>query len=357
MISIAEAQYLILQKTEVLQSEEVQLLHGLGRVSTEDIYAPWDMPNVDNSAMDGYTFSHQSLQGNYLKVAGFLPAGKERSIPVNIGEAIKIMTGAPIPPGCDTVVPVENVELFEDGIRLTGDVRPGSHIRKKGENTKAGELIISAGTILGPQELGMIVSIGRTSQQVYRQPSVAIIATGDELVEAGVTPVAATKINSNSYSIAAQVMAAGANPLLLGVAMDNRDSTREKILNGLQADLVITTGGVSAGDRDCVKTVIEELGGEILFWKVDMKPGKPFAYALLNGKAVFALPGNPVAAMMTFEQFVRPALLKMMGHQRVLRPIVKATTTESFINNGDRPFMLLVPANLGAVPCVASNTA
>lgn len=341
MISIAEAQCLILQKTEALHSEEVSLLHGLGRVITEDIHAPWDMPSVDNSTMDGYAFSHEALQGNYLKVAGFLPAGKERTIPVNSGEAIKIMTGAPIPPGCDTVVPIENVELCDDGIRLTGDVRPGAHIRKKGENTKAGELVISAGTILGPQELAMIVSMGRNAQSVYRVPRVAILATGDELVEAGTTPVAATKINSNSYCIAAQVMAVGATPLLLGVARDNRESTREKILSGFQADLLITTGGVSAGDRDCVKDVIEELGGQILFWKVNMKPGKPFAFALVNGKAVFALPGNPVAAMMTFEQFVRPALLKMMGHERIFRPVVKATTTEVFANKGDRPQLML----------------
>lgn len=341
MISIAEAQCLILQQTVALQSEDVELLAGLGRVISEDIYAPWDMPAADNSAMDGYAFSHEALQGNFLKVTGFLPAGTERTVPVNAGEAIKIMTGAPIPPGCDTVVPIENVELVADGIKLKGNVSSGSHIRKKGENTREGDLLITSGTVLGPQELGMIVSIGKNSQSVYRTPTVAVIATGDELVDAGTTPDSATKINSNSYCIAAQVLESGATPVMLGIARDNRDSTREKIMAGLQADLIITSGGVSTGDRDYVKEVIEELGGEILFWKVNMKPGKPFAFALLNGKAIFALPGNPVAAMITFEQFVRPALLKMMGQQRIFRAIVKATVTEPFKNSSDRPQLIL----------------
>lgn len=341
MISIAEAQCLILQQTVALQSEDVESLDGLGRVISEDIYAPWDMPAADNSAMDGYAFSHEALQGNFLKVTGFLPAGTERTVPVNAGEAIKIMTGASIPPGCDTVVPIENVELVADGIKLTGNVSSGSHIRKKGENTREGELLITSGTVLGPQELGMIVSIGKNSQSVYCTPTVAVIATGDELVDAGTTPDSATKINSNSYCIAAQILESGATPVMLGIARDNRDSTREKIMAGLQADLIITSGGVSTGDRDYVKEVIEELGGEILFWKVNMKPGKPFAFALLNGKAIFALPGNPVAAMITFEQFVRPALLKMMGHQRIFRPVVKATVTEPFKNIGDRPQLIL----------------
>jgi len=341
MISIAEAQRLILQHTVALASEDVQLLDGLGRVISEDIHAPWDMPAADNSAMDGYAFSHQALQGNFLRVTGFLPAGKERTVPVNPGESIKIMTGAPLPPGCDSVVPIENVELVADGIRLTGEVSSGSHIRRKGENTKAGERVISSGSILGPQELAMIVSLGKTSQSIFRTPKVAIIATGDELVDAGAAPATATKINSNSYCIAAQVIEAGAIPLMLGIARDNRESTREKSMAGLDADLIVTSGGVSAGDRDYVKEVIEELGGKILFWKVNMKPGKPFAFALLNGKAIFALPGNPVAAMITFEQFVRPALLKMMGHQRIFRPVVKATVAETFKNSGDRPQLIL----------------
>lgn len=346
MISIAEAQSLILQQTSVLKTEEVPLLQGLGRIITSDIHSPWDLPSADNSAMDGYAFSHESLHGNYLKVTDFLPAGMERTVPVVAGETVKIMTGAHVPPGCDTVVPIEDVEEVKDGIRLKGEVRPGSHIRKKGENTRKGELVIASGTILGPQEIGMLVTMGKMDLPVYRIPRVAVIATGDELVEAGATPGAAAKINSNSYSIAAQIIEAGARPEIFGIAKDNRESTREKILDGLNADIVITSGGVSAGDRDYVKEVIQELGGEILFWKVNMKPGKPFAFAILNGKMIFALPGNPVSTMIAFELFVRPVLLKMMGHVRIFRPVVKATLTDHVRNKGDRPHLVFSKVTL-----------
>lgn len=341
MIDIAKAQRMILQQTAVLQSEEVQLLQALGRIVSEDILAAWDMPSVDNSAMDGYAFSHETLEGNRLKVTGFLPAGTERSVPVAPGEAIKIMTGAVIPPGCDTVVPIEDVEPADDGIKLMGNVRAGSHIRRRGEQVRAGERVVESGAMVRPQEVGMLISLGMTSLPVYRTPKVAVIATGDELVEAGSVPAAAAKINSNSYAIAAQVIEAGATPVMLGIARDSREATREMIRAGLQSDVIVTSGGVSVGDKDHVKEVIEELGGEILFWKVNMKPGKPFAFAILDGKPIFALPGNPVAAMIAFEQFVRPALLKMMGHVGIFRPRVKATVTEPFTNKGDRPHLVL----------------
>lgn len=356
MISIAEAQHLILQQPMVLQTENVQLLQGLGKIISEDIHAPWDMPSADNSAMDGYAFCYETLQGTYVKVTGFLPAGMEQTVSVLPGEAVKIMTGAPVPPGCDTVVPVEDVEEVKDGIRLRGEVRSGSHIRKKGENVRKGTRVIESGSVLAPQHLGMLVSMGRSTLPVYRVPTVAVIATGDELAEAGCIPGAATTINSNSYSIAAQIIEAGATPVMLGIARDNRESTREKILAGLQADLIITSGGVSAGDRDYVKEVIEELGGEILFWKVNMKPGKPFACARLNGKILCALPGNPVSAMIAFEQFVRPMLLKMMGHVRIFRPVVKATATELFRNKGDRPHLVLSKVGIDDGRYVAEST-
>jgi molybdopterin molybdotransferase len=341
MISIYEAQQVVLEKVAPLPCEEVDLLQGLGRIISEEIVARWDLPGVDNSAMDGYAFSHQALQSNYMNVIGFLPAGTERTVPVPPGKAIKIMTGAPLPAGCDTVVPIEDVEDLGDGIRLTTDVKPGAHVRRRGENVRAGERVIAAGTELSPLQIGLLTSLGRTGVSVYRRPKVAIIATGDELVEAGSVPDGATIVNSNSHSIATQVLEAGAEPLLLGIARDTREATREKILRGLDADVVITTGGVSVGDKDHVKEVIQELSAELLFWKVNVKPGKPTAFALLGGKPFFGLPGNPVAAMIAFEQFVRPALLKMMGHISVFRPVVKATSSDAFRNNGDRPHLVL----------------
>jgi molybdopterin molybdotransferase len=346
MISIEEARRVILQHMTLLQDEEVSLFQGLGRVINEDIHAPWDIPSADNSAMDGYAFSYAALQGNYLKVTGFLPAGVERSTPVVAGEAIKIMTGAPVPPGCDTVVPIEDVEVTVEGIRFKKNVKAGSHIRKKGDDVKTGERTIAAGTVLRPQEIGMLVSLGKTSAPVYRLPNVAVLATGDELMAAGSPPFPGKIINSNSYSIAAQIQEAGGNPVFLGIVDDDMDSTREKILTGLQSDFLITTGGVSVGDRDYVKEVIVSLGGEIKFWKVNMKPGKPFTFAWLNGKPVFALPGNPVSAMVGFELFVRPAILKMTGHTSIFRPEVKAEATEEFRNEGDRPHIVFARITL-----------
>lgn len=348
MISIKDAQNIILRHTPPLRDEEAPLLQGLGRIICEDVYAPWDIPATDKSAMDGYAFSRAGLRGNHLKVTAFLPAGSEIKVPVAAGEAVKIMTGAPIPPGCDTVIPIEEVAEFDEGVRLKGDCKIGAHIRKRGEDVQKNERCISAGTLLRPAEIGMLVSLGKTTARVYGRPEVAILATGDELVAAGSLPASGRTINSNSYGIAAQVAEAGGHPIILGIAPDDRKATADMILAGLQSDVIVTSGGVSVGDRDYVKDVIMSLGGEILFWKVNMKPGKPLMFAMLKGKPLFALPGNPVSAMVGFEQFVRPAMLNMMGHTRIFRPVVTATATEAFDNPGERPHLMLVRLALHA---------
>jgi molybdopterin molybdotransferase len=210
----------------------------------------------------------------------------------------------------------------------------------------ANDLVIATGSVLRPQEIGLLVSLGRTEASVYRKVRVAILATGDELLEAGATPLSGRIINSNSFSLAAQVLEAGGEPLLIGIAADTGKATREKIMEGLKADILITTGGVSVGDRDFVKESIQELGGKLFFWKVNMKPGKPLAFAMLEKTPVFALPGNPVATMVAFEMFVRPALLKMMGHSRIFRPVVRAMLTEQMKNSGDRPHLVRVQVTL-----------
>lgn len=339
-MTIEEAQRTILREIHKLSSEEVSLLQSLGRVIDEDVHAPWNIPAADNSAMDGYAFSHATLTGNVLKVIGFLPAGESRSVPVQPGEAIKIMTGAPIPPGCDTVVPVEDVREEGDTIRLIGGARAGDHVRRRGEDVREGDCVISSGSVLRPQEIGMLISLGRTTVPVIRRARVAILATGDELLEPGVPPEPGKLINSNSHSQASQVIDAGAEPVLIGIAPDNLEATREKILTGLQADILITTGGVSVGARDFVKDAILALGGEVRFWKVNMKPGKPVAFAVVDSKPVLALPGNPVAAMVAFEMFVRPALLRMMGHTRLFRPVVRAVLDQPVANKGKRPHLV-----------------
>lgn len=339
MVSIEEAQQTILEQISQLETEKVSLFQGLNRVTPEDHIAPWDIPAADNSAMDGFAFSHADLNDNSLKVTGFLPAGEVRNVPVPPGEAIRIMTGAPIPPGCDTVVPIEDVQEDGEWIRLMA-VKAGTHVRKRGEDIKFGDVVIPAGSLLRPQEIGMLSAMGSTSLAVYRRARVAILATGDELLEPGSTPAPGKLINSNSYSLAAQVLDAGGDPVLLGIAADTLEATCEKIRAGLNADMLVITGGVSVGDRDFVKAAIEEMGGVVTFWKVNMKPGKPLAFAMLEGNPIFALPGNPVAAMVSFELFVRPSILKAMGHQRVFRPVVKALMQEPVANKGKRPHLV-----------------
>jgi molybdopterin molybdotransferase len=340
MVSIEEAQKTIFEFISPLETERVSAFQGLNRVTPENHIAPWDIPPADNSAMDGYAFSHASLKGDRLRVTGFLPAGEKRDVPVAPGEAVKIMTGAPVPPGCDAVVPVEDVEQLDQWIRFTSPPKAGAHIRKQGEDIRFGDIVIAAGSTLRPQEIGMLSAMGVTTLAVHRRARVAVLATGDELLEPGSTPAPGKIINSNSYSLAAQVLDAGGDPVLLGIAPDSLEATCEKIRGGLNADLLVITGGVSVGDRDFVKTAIEHLGGEVTFWKVNMKPGKPLAFAMLHGKPVFALPGNPVAAMVSFELFVRPAILKAMGRRRILRPKVKALLLEPTANKGKRPHLV-----------------
>jgi molybdopterin molybdotransferase len=346
MINIESAQQIILKRTCTLPVEEVPLLQGLGRTIAEDVYAAWDVPLSDNSAMDGYAISSLVPERRQWVVAGFIPAGSVRTTPVAPGEAVRIMTGAPVPPGCNTIVPVEDVAQTKNGICVTCELKPGSNIRKRGEDVRANDLVMAAGTTLRPQEIGLLVSLGETVVKVYRKARVAILATGDELLDAGALPSPGRIINSNSYTLSAQVLEAGGEPLLIGIAADTRESVRKKIREGLDADMLITTGGVSVGDRDFVKESIQEMGGELLFHKVNMKPGKPVTFAVLEGKQVFALPGNPVSAMVAFEMFVRPAMLRMMGHSRIFRPTVRAVLPEQTVNRGDRPHFIRVRTTL-----------
>ncbi|HJV36976.1 gephyrin-like molybdotransferase Glp [Geomonas sp.] len=341
MVSIEEAQGVILQHTARLPMEEVPLVEGLGRVLARDILSPFDVPLTDNSAMDGYAFSFHFVHGDRLPVSGFLAAGHPQFDAVPPGCAVKIMTGAPIPPGCDTVVPIEETESLAGEIRLTAGPRQGSHIRRRGEDVKASEQVVAQGKIVRPQEIAMLASLGMTTMPVFAKPTAAILATGDELLPLGQTPHPGQIVNSNSIAIAAQLKEAGATPVDFGIAPDDFEATKRAIREALAtADLLITTGGVSVGDKDYVKVAIEELGGRILFWKVNMKPGKPVAFAVLDRKPIFALPGNPVAAMVGFELFVRPALLKMRGCSRVMRPVIKARLQEPLANKGERPTLV-----------------
>ena len=329
MPTFEEARKIILDSVVPLGVEKVEILSAVGRVLAEDIAAPWEMTLWDNTAMDGYAVRAADCPaGATLKLAGFLPAGGHMTAAVERGTAVKIMTGAPIPPGADAVVPYEETEEQGDQVFIKSAVKPRDHIRFSGEDVKCGETVLPAGTHLRPSEISMLASFGKIFVPVHRRARVAILSTGDELVEPGETLAPGKIINSNSLALAAAVMQAGGIPVMLGIARDNRDSLREKLVEGLRADALITSAGVSAGDCDYVRDVLNELMVVQAFWKIDIKPGRPTAFGLRDGKPVFSLPGNPVSSLLTFEEFVRPALFKMMGHSRVLRPMVKATLQE-----------------------------
>ncbi len=326
MPSFEDARRIILDSVAPLGVERVELLESTGRVIAEDVVAPWNMPFCDNSAMDGYAVRAGDCAAipAVLKITGYIPAGGDITGPVEPGCAIRIMTGAPIPPGCDAVVPVEETDGGRESVTITAPVTLRQHIRFTGEDVPGGETIITAGTLIRPQEISMLASFAKVFVPVYRKARVAILSTGDELTELG-EPLAQGKIvNSNALSLAAAVKEIGAIPMILGIARDNHESHREKMTEGLKADALITSAGVSAGDRDLVREVLTELGMKQVFWRVDIKPGGPTAFGLYENKPVFCLPGNPVSTMVTFEEFARPALLKMMGHKRVIKPLIKA---------------------------------
>lgn len=331
MVSFEEARSVILANVSPVGTERVHLLDAVGRVLAEELVAPWDMPMWDNSAMDGFGVRASDCEAtpSRLRVSGFLPAGaRADGVALGPGLAVRIMTGAPIPAGCDAVVPVEESDGGQEQVTLHHPVKPGQHIRFRGEDVRAGTTFARAGAVVRPPEVNMLATFGMALVRVYRRPTVAILSTGDELVELGVTPGPGEIINSNALSLAAAVRESGCIPLVVGIARDNRESHLERLREGLKADVLITSAGVSAGDRDLVRDVLEDLGARQLFWKVGIKPGGPAAFALSGTTPVFSLPGNPVSTMITFEEFVRPALLRMQGHRAVLRPLFKAVLRE-----------------------------
>jgi molybdopterin molybdotransferase len=347
MLSYEQARQIILENISPAGVEQADLVDAIGRVLVEDIVAPWDMPLWDNSAMDGYAvrIADCSEFPCRLKVTGYIPAGSRgEGIDVKPGCAVKIMTGAPVPPGADAVVPFEETEETSgEQVTVKCSVDARQHIRFRGEDVHAGQTVIAAGTIIRPPEVSMLASLGRAMVPVFMRPVVAVLSTGDELIEVGRTPGAGEIINSNTLALAAAVREGGGIPRIIGIARDNLESHREKLQEGLKADMLVTSAGVSAGDRDLVRVVLEELGVKQVFWKVGIKPGKPTAFGVKDGKPVFSLPGNPVSSLITFEEFVRPALLRMLGHRQVLRPTFRAILRDDIKNReSDRTVLLRI---------------
>jgi len=329
MTSYEEARRIILDRVAPAGVERVLLLDAVGRAIAEDFTAPKDMPRWDNSAMDGFAVrSDDCTPGVILQVTDYIPAGVSSDDVVAPGCTARIMTGAPIPPGADAVVPLEETEQGEGSVKLLHQVKKQDHIRFRGEDVACGEPVVAKGTVLGPPQVSLLASFAAVLVPVYRRVRVAILSTGDELVELGTEPKESEIVNSNTLALAAAVKQCGAEPVILGIARDNRASHIALLSEGLKADVLITSAGVSAGDRDLVREILAELGVVEQFWKIAMKPGGPTAFGLKGGVPVFSLPGNPVSTMITFDEFVRPALLKMMGHEKPLRRTVRGYLKE-----------------------------
>ncbi len=344
LLTVEEALAKVLEQITPLGSERVDLLNVLGRIIREDITATMDVPLTANSAMDGYAVKAKDLEkaatdnAVRLKVIEDLPAGYLAKSRVETGQAIRIMTGATIPEGADAVVMVEVTKKSDsDFVEVFESVKVGQHIRLRGEDLQTGDLLIKAGTKLGAAEIGVLASVQRPFVKVARRPIVAILSTGDELVEIE-EPVSAGKVvNSNSYSLAALVSASGGVPIVQPIARDNEEEIRSAIQASLAADFVVSSGGVSVGDYDYVKPVLDSLGADLKFWRVSMKPGKPIAFGLLAGKPYFGLPGNTVSSMLSFLLFVKPALRKAMSCLPPwTMPIIDVTLDSNASSKGDR---------------------
>lgn len=342
-----EAQRIVLDATQTLGCEKIGLLDALGRILGEDIIATRANPPWDNSAMDGFAVRWEDIKKEHaitkpaeLTIIEDVPAGKMPIHTVGPGQAIRIMTGAPIPQGADTVVRVEFTEAGEGTVRIFEPEPQGANIRPMGDDVKQGECIIARGTQLRSAEIGMLALLGKPFVLVHQRPRVAILSTGDELADLDEQFDDNKIVNSNSYGIAAAVQEAGGIPVLLGIAKDTPQSLKDKISQGLGCDILVLSGGVSMGDYDFTKIVFSELGADMHFWKLAIRPGQPFAFGKIQGKLAFGLPGNPVSSMVTFEQVVRFALLKLAGHRQFERPVVEAAFQETFSKHTDRRHFL-----------------
>ncbi|HBK77200.1 MAG TPA: molybdopterin molybdenumtransferase MoeA, partial [Gammaproteobacteria bacterium] len=295
--------------------EWVPVRGALSRILAEDVISPVDVPNHTNSAMDGYALAASDLSAADLKVIGTAWAGSAYAGAVGSGECVRIMTGAVIPEGCDTVVMQEQVERVDDRIRLAAGQKPGQHVRRAGEDLAAGEIALVRGRCMLPSDLGMVASLGIGELAVLRKPRIAFFSNGDELRSIGEPLALGDVYDSNRYTLHGMLTRLGVEFIDLGVIPDDRDRIRETFLRAAAiADVVITSAGASVGDADYVKEVLDEIG-EVNFWKLAMKPGRPLSFGKIDHAHFFGLPGNPVSVMVTFYQFVLPALRQLMGEE------------------------------------------
>ena len=342
MLSVDEARQRMLDTIPVLTSEKREILDCADYVLAEELHATENIPPFDNSAMDGYAVRAADVKNAsekhpaVLSVVEMIAAGYAPTKQVAAGQASRIMTGAMMPDGADAVIMQEVTQQEDDEVKIFESIDTAGNVRFTGESVAEGQLVMGKGKHLRPPEVSMLASLNCAEATVHRKPTVAIVSTGDELTRLG-EPLEPGKIrDSNRYGLYAQVEEAGGIPIDMGIAPDDEAETERIFRAALaKADALITSGGVSVGEHDVVKTVLAKLG-EINFWRVAMKPGKPQAYGIADGKPIFGLPGNPVSSLVVFELFVRPALLKMAGHKDLLRPTFKATLAETITNRDGR---------------------
>lgn len=362
---VSDVVRLLEERVPILGEERAAVSQAAGRVLALDVPSEVAVPGFDRAAMDGYAVQAADTDGAsperplVLEVIGEIAAGYLPDLAVRPGTAIRIMTGAPVPPGADSIVPFEETDEVQQRSRGTrgADIkqigvykaaRVGNNVRRAGGDVREGALVLTKGTLIGAAQIGVLATLGKATVKVYRRPVVTILATGDELIEPG-EPVEPGKIyNANAYTIAAMVKVAGGIPKVLGIARDTIESLREKVAAGLEADLFLTSAGVSTGEYDLVKDVLTR-SGEMDFWRVRIRPGKPLAFGVLRGRDAdgnerdvphIGLPGNTVSTMIAFDQFARPAIHLMLGRGQVNRPTVEATMADTVENDDFRRFFV-----------------
>ncbi|MBT4898383.1 MAG: molybdopterin molybdotransferase MoeA [Nitrospina sp.] len=335
MIQVQEALDKILSQIQFKGVEKIPLDQALGRVLAEDVVSRVNNPPLDNSAMDGYALIAQDIQSATpenpvkLEVVEEIAAGYTAKGTLKPGQTMRIMTGAPIPPGADAVLMQEDTQKDGNSILCMDRADVEENIRRAGEDVKIGEGVLKKGTTLSPAHIGMMAVVGRSQIAVSQRPTVSILSTGDEILELDETPEGPQIFNSNGHMLAAQIKSAGGIPLYLGIAKDTEKDLMEKFEWALKADIVVSSGGVSVGDYDLVKSSLQKMGQDMLFWKVAMKPGKPLAFGRIGKIPIFGLPGNPVSSFVSFEQFVRPSLRKVLGCSDLSHKTVQAKLTRT----------------------------
>ena len=342
MISAEEAIEIILEKTKILPKEKIFINNSLNRILAEDIYSPYNIPLSDNSAMDGFAVKSEDTKGAdknnpaKLKIIGTIPAGKIFDGILNNGEACKIMTGGVIPEGADAIARKEICKEEDGYVYIFEQVEKEKDLRKAGEDIKEGELILEKGTKITPAVMGVLASVGKSSFYVFKKPVVSILISGDEIADID-EPVVKGKVkNSNTYSLLGLIEESGGIAVNCGIIKDDKESLKRAIIENLNSDIILSTGGVSVGDYDYTKEVIEEIGFDIHFWRLKIKPGKPLLFATMKDKLYFGIPGNPVSTMVVFYNFIMPAMLKMQGKKDIFLPEVEAILSENIVKKDSR---------------------